>query len=261
MFSSGTRDFVDGARNWRVWYLLGGNNLRQRYSRSALGQWWIVVGTAIINIAFGLLWSQLWGHPIEEYLPYVAIGHICWGLITGPLMEAIQTLPANSFYYVNQQAPISTSFFAGYFRSILVFVHNLVFIPVLWLVFGSPDFSAFWAIIPALFLISVIAVNLSILIGLLSCRFRDAGQVIGNALQVIYFLTPVMWMAEFLPKRAVFVVEYNPFAQMLFILRDPLLGKTPELYSWVFCVALALVTFFASIAALNTYGRRAVYWM
>jgi lipopolysaccharide transport system permease protein len=136
-----------------------------------------------------------------------------------------------------------------------------VFIPVLWLVFGSPDFSAFWAIIPALFLISVIAVNLSILIGLLSCRFRDAGQVIGNALQVIYFLTPVMWMAEFLPKRAVFVVEYNPFAQMLFILRDPLLGKTPELYSWVFCVALALVTFFASIAALNTYGRRAVYWM
>jgi ABC-type polysaccharide/polyol phosphate export permease len=261
LFSSGINDFVDGARNWRVWYLLGGNNLRQRYARSALGQWWIVLGTVIINTAFGLLWSQLWGHPIAEYLPYVAIGHICWALITSPLMDAIQALPANSFYYVNQRAPISTSFFAGYFRSVLIFAHNLVIVPLLWLLFAKPDFSLLWAVIPAILLISIISINLSILIGLISCRFRDAGQVIGNALQVVYFLTPVMWMAEFLPKRAVFVVEYNPFAQMLFILRDPLLGKAPELYSWAFCIVMAVATFGMAIAALNTYGRRAVYWM
>lgn len=181
--------------------------------------------------------------------------------MTGPLMDAISTLPANSYYFINQRAPLSTVFFAGHLRALLIFAHSIVIIPVIWVLFGTPDFSAYWAFVVGLPLVSVTVISLSILIGLLSCRFRDAGQAIGNALQVVYFLTPVMWMSEFLPERAVWVVELNPFAQMLFLLREPLLGVVPGLYTWVVCSVMAIVSLLAALTCLQLYGRRAVHWM
>ena len=254
-------DIIKGALNWRVWMLMGGNNLRQRYSRSALGQWWIVIGTMITNTAFGLLWSQLWNQPIAVFLPYVAIGHICWALITGPMMDGITALQSSSYYYTNQNAPYSTVFFANYFRSILMFAHNLVLIPILWVIFKMPITWSLALLIPAILLVGIITINISIVIGLISCRYRDVGQVMGNILQVMYMVTPVMWMTTFLNRVAEWVVMLNPFAQMLFLLREPLLGNTPTLYSWLCCIGLAVVSSIIVVLSLRLAGRKVVFWL
>lgn len=258
---TGFKDITEGASNWRVWLLMGGNNLRQRYARSALGQWWIVLGTIITNAAFGLLWAQLWKQPIQTFLPYVAIGHICWALITGPLMDGIGALPATSYYYINQRAPFSTIFFAGYFRNLLIFAHNFVIVPVLWVIFKTPISLSSLLFIPALIIVSTITLNLSIIIGLVSCRYRDVGQIIASGLMVLYMVTPVMWISSRLNPIVNMVVNYNPFAQMLFLLRGPLVGSPPALYSWIFCIVFSIVTAMATVIAMTIADRKIVYWL
>jgi lipopolysaccharide transport system permease protein len=56
-------------------------------------------------------------------------------------------------------------------------------------------------------------------------------------------------------------VLWNPFAQMLDLLRTPLMGGVAHIHSWIgilvwtaLCLALAILLF-------SKYRRRVVYWL
>lgn len=258
---AGITDIYEGFTRWRVWHLLGVTLLRQRYARSSLGQYWIVVGTAITTAAFGLLWSQLWGQPIKEFVPYVAIAHIGWAVVTAPLLDGIATIQTNAFYFVNQKAPLSTVFFANAYRNMIILAHNMLVIVAIWFLFGlNPGWAAL-LLIPALILNCIVAVNLGILIGLICTRYRDMQQVVGNALQVLYFMTPVMWMPEFLPEHARWINDYNPLAQLLATIRDPLLNRPIDGLSWIVAGLTAVVLTLVTPFFLSRYGKRIVFWI
>src|SRR5262245_37636180 len=43
--AAGFEELLGGVRNWRVWHLLGLNDLRHRYARSRFGQLWLTVSS------------------------------------------------------------------------------------------------------------------------------------------------------------------------------------------------------------------------
>ena len=47
----GARDLIEGMANWRLWSMLGWNDILQRYRRSALGPFWITISMAVTAIA------------------------------------------------------------------------------------------------------------------------------------------------------------------------------------------------------------------
>ena len=87
LFSSGTTDMIEGALQWRLWYLIGSGEMRRRYARSRLGQLWIILTSAIAVSTIGLVWSYLWAQPVREILPYIAVGLVVWQLISAILIE------------------------------------------------------------------------------------------------------------------------------------------------------------------------------
>jgi ABC-type polysaccharide/polyol phosphate export permease len=219
------------------------------------------MGTAITTAAFGLLWSQLWGQPIKEFLPYVGVAHILWALITGPMNDALSAFQANSFYYSNQKAPISTIFYGIFYRHVIILLHNLIVVFGLWAIFGIfPGFKLL-LVLPAMLLLALVSVAMGILIGLVCARYRDMQQVVGNAIQVLYFMTPVMWMPEFLPERGRWVVDYNPFAQLLAILRDPLLAREITLNSWIVSGSFTMLLLAFCPLAIAKFKSRVVFWL
>ena len=56
---SRARDLHDGMVNWRLWSMLGWNDIRQRYRRSALGPFWITISMAIFVVLLGVIYSKL----------------------------------------------------------------------------------------------------------------------------------------------------------------------------------------------------------
>ena len=78
---------LEGALQWRLWYLIGASEMRRRYARSRLGQLWIILTSAITVSTIGLVWSYLWAQPVREILPYIAVGLVVWQLISAILIE------------------------------------------------------------------------------------------------------------------------------------------------------------------------------
>ena len=257
----GWKDLIQGARMWRISHLLGGTTLRQRYARSQLGQIWIVLTTAITTTAFGLVWSQLWGRPIHDFLPWVAISHIVWGLITSNLLDATGALPATGRYFLTHEAPFSTVIYGTIYRNFMVFLHNTPIIIAVLLIFPQPvDWTVLYAI-PGLVLALISCVNLTYLIALICTRFRDVAQLVGSALQIMYFLTPVMWQPEFLGEEHHWLIDYNPLNALLCVIRDPLLGRevTPE--AWTGALVTTAVSLLLGPLLIGAFRKRIIYWV
>jgi len=129
-FMLGIADVLRGADNWRLSHLMGLGEIRRRYARSKIGQFWLTISTGIMVAALGLVWSTLWHVPAADLVPYVAISLIVWTMITGTLGEAATLFPSNGSIFLNQGMSFSTAIYALVYRHLLIFLHNVPIIVI-----------------------------------------------------------------------------------------------------------------------------------
>ena len=98
---------------------------------------------------------------------------------------------------------------------------------------------------PALLVQAALTFGLGCLIATIATFVRDAVPMIGIALTVVFYATPVVYPAEMVPDRLRFVIDANPVAHLTSWYRDAFtLHRLPEPGSVVY------TTFFAAGALL-----------
>jgi ABC-type polysaccharide/polyol phosphate export permease len=98
------------------------------------------------------------------------------------------------------------------------------------------------------------------LLGLLCARFRDVPQLVANLVQVVFFVTPIMWSAEQLSDRVVFA-DINPFYHLIAIVRAPLLGQAPTATNWLVSLGVTVAGSALAFALFARYRWRIAYWV
>lgn len=259
--SAGAQDIIDGALDWRLWYLMGSADMRRRYARSKLGQLWIMISSAIMISTIGFVWSYLWRQPIHEMLPFVAVGLIVWQLTLGILSEACTVLPENSRYFLNQYVPASTIIFSLLYRHGATFLLNMIFPIGLCVAFGVPISIHAVLAIPGLVLLVVTCFWIAFVLAILCARFRDVVQIVSSILQVAIFLTPVFWKPEFLSREAQGWLVYNPLGVLISIVRDPLIGRPVPASYWIAAVLFAFGGLLLVLSFIGRFRRRLIYWL
>ncbi|MFC1455634.1 ABC transporter permease [Microvirga arabica] len=254
-------DLLTGVGAWQMWLLLGLNDIRQRYKRSYFGQFWITLSTGIFVAGIGVVYAFLFKHPVDEYIPYLAVNFIFWTFISGILSDSTSVF-TQAGAYLSQQALPKTAFVMRIIvRQLLVLVHNFVIILLVYLVFGISVPATILFVLPALAVLLLAAFLAATTIGLLCTRFRDLPQIIQSLLQIAFFLTPIMWRVEQLGDRAPYIVGYNPFAIFLMLVTDPLRGQWPSLD--LYGRALIIIALMTLVAAplFARFRARIVYWL
>jgi len=116
--------------------------------------------------------------------------------------------------------------------------------------------------IPGLLLLVVNLTWIALIFGVICARYRDLPQIVGSILQVLFYLTPVMWMPSLLPQRAgLYLLDLNPAYHLLEIVRSPLLGDLPTTMNWAVSVTLALIGWSLTLTVYGRYKRRIAYWL
>lgn len=258
---AGLEDAVGAARRWRVVYLLGSAEMRRRYARARLGQFWIMVSSAILVSTMGFVWSFLWKQPVAQILPYIAVGMMVWQLITGVLTDASTAIPQNKHFFLNQYMPTSTIIFALLYRHVATFGFNIV-IPMLiaWFL-GTPLTLQILLFVPGFILLMLTSYSAAFVIAVLCTRFRDLVSVVASVLQVTFFITPVLWQPELLSEDHRWWLLLNPFAVMIAVVRDPLLSVPIGAATWIAALLFTALSLAAALPFIGMFGRRTIYWL
>lgn len=258
--SRAAADLLDGIYRAPLWLAMGSQEIRQRYRRSRVGAFWITLSMAVSIAALGFLYGTLFRQPLDVFLPYLAAGFVVWGLMSGLINDGANAFIQSEGLIKQLAAPLSVYVYREVWGNLLIFGHNLLVYLVVLVVFQKVPGWHFFLAVPGVLIILLNGVWAGIVFGLLSARFRDIPQIIASVVQVLFFVTPIIWIPEMLPGRAL-VLDANPFYHFVEIVRAPMLGSVPSSDSWIF---VGVVTVFGWVCALGTYTIyrwRIAYWV
>lgn len=209
----------------------------------------------------GIVYSTLFKQDIRTYLPYLAVNYVIWTLIQGIINDATTVFSASGVYLRQEAMPKTLFAMRLISRNIIMLAHNIIIIPIVFLLFGIwPSWTMLLAL-PGLMLLVIAAYPVVMLIGIISTRFRDTPVIIQNVLQIAFFLTPIMWRVEQLGDAAPFVVGLNPFAIFLRIIAEPLNGRAPSLWTWGVAVLMVAILYAVTAPLFARLRARVVYWL
>ncbi len=290
-FARAFADIRAGFRARQLWGHLGWQDIKQRYRRSVIGPFWITISQAVLALGLGLLYSQLFKLPVEVFLPYISTGFILWGFISGCLSEGMETFIVNEGLIKQLPAPLSVYVLRTVWRQTLLLAHNLiVYVGVLAIFFSAlnkrysliengvcrdghvchPGLS--WTIllaIPGFVLLALTAGWVTMLLGIISTRFRDIPQVINSLIQLMFYGTPIVWPVDQLMSDGTHanvswilpVVKANPLYHYMQVIRAPMLGQEFSGVSWIVVGAITVVGWILALVAMRNYRARVSYWV
>jgi homopolymeric O-antigen transport system permease protein len=254
-------DLALGLAEWRVWWVLAYNDIRQRYRRSALGQFWLTISLAAMIAGIGLVYALIFQLPLATYIPFLGVGLIVWTLLAGLINELAACFISAEAHLQSYPTPRSAVIYRTVARVFLVFAHNSLIVVALVLLFSVPVTPAILLAVPALCIIALNGVWIGMLVGPLCTRFRDLPQIIASVVQLAFFVTPILYHPGQLQDRLWVVTHLNPFASFVEIVRSPLLGHVPQAHHYLM---VGLCTLLGWALALPFYARfrgRIVYWL
>ncbi len=258
---SAWRDAVEGLHHRDYWWTLAWNDIRSRYRRSRIGQFWITLSVALFVLGIGLIYAGIFGMPVSEYLPRLTVSYVVWLFFSSVLVGGCSTFIAASATMQQRLFPVSVHAYRLVARELLVFAHNAIVIVVVWIVFAVGISPVALLAIPGMALNAYVGFWLATMLGIVCVRYRDVPPIVQSLVTILFFITPVLWTADRLGASAEFIVLLNPFVYLIAIVRDPLLGIVPPLHTWAVVLALA-----AAVTAIGLYGmsltrHRLAYWL
>lgn len=254
-------DFIDGLKNYRLWHLMGTADLRRRYARSKLGDFWLTLSTGVMIGAMGLISSLLFNVPQEKILPHIAVSMVLWIFLTAFFNEATSVFSGNAAYFLNQRLAFSTVVMSLVYRNLITLAHNAITVLCIFLWFGvNPGWNLF-LFIPALILTLIAGFFAAYLIGMLCARFRDFQHIITNVMTIAFYITPIFWKEDIIPASAKWLIDYNPFTHFLLIMREPMLGRVPSLHNWTTATLITLGLMIIAYFLISKYRKNLIYWL
>jgi ABC-type polysaccharide/polyol phosphate export permease len=250
------------------WMALVRNDLRNRYRRSMIGIGWSLLQPIAMTIVLCAIFCQLFGLPVREYAPILLSGLTFWGFMTAVVMEGCHCFFKGESYIRQHPAPLAiyplrTTLGAG-FHFLLGFGIALVFV---WYVNGFGNLPALLSLIPTFALLFVIGWSLAACIGVLNVMFQDAQHIIEVVMQILFYVTPIMYPPSMLLKKLeimnlTWVMNLNPFAVLLELIRQPLLfGQIPSLTLTLLGAFIGFMAVGIASLALLRFEKRLIFYL
>jgi ABC-type polysaccharide/polyol phosphate export permease len=260
MLAKGVRDLRVGILSVHVWPTLAWQEIRQRYRRSVLGPFWLTISIGVLIAGMGPLYSRLFGQATSSYFPHLAVSFVVWMLLASLITEGCTCFIVAEGLIKEGHMPLTVHVLRVVWKNVIIFAHHALIFLILFLFYPPP---LTWTLLLVPLAVVAIAVNalwVGLLLGMLCARFRDIPLIIQSIVQVMFFLTPVLWQPGYLGRHA-WAAQWNPLNHLLEIVRVPLLDGRAAAGSWAAVLAMTLVGFALVVPVFARFRARIAYWV
>ncbi len=232
---------------------------RARFTRSRFGAFWMLAQplaqVAIFSFVLsGLLSARIPGVPgPHAYVIYLMAGTLCWSLFADVITRCLTIFIENgnlikkiSFPRVSLPLIVVGIALLNNGALLLAIVAGAV------LLGHSLSLELLW--LPLLMVVTLaLATGLGIILGVVNVFARDTGQAVPVVLQILFWLTPIVYTASILPVEYRHVPDLNPLTRLVQAYQDILVAaRAPD---WIALVPLAGISAALLLVALALVRR------
>ena len=260
-YARAVEDLWRGVRLAPLWGAMGWFDIRQRYSRSVIGPFWLTLSLAAFVAGLGVTYSALLHMSLSDYIPYLTIGMLLWTFVATMLTEGCSVFVVAEVAIKQMPAPLTIHVYRVVWRALIILGHNALVAAVVLVVFRPADLLS--GLVPALAGMAIIVLNgvaTALTLGTLGARFRDLPPLMLNITSMLFFVTPVLWQTQNLGDRA-WIALANPIYHLIELVRAPLLGEAVPVLSWEVALGFTAANLVVGLLFYARFRWRIPYWL
>lgn len=239
---------------WELWefrellYFFAWRDIKVKYKQTFLGVAWAFIQPFLMMMVFTVFFGNMLSFPSDS-LPYPVFaftGLIFWNVFSNGVVNSGNSMMTNAViikknYFPRIILPLSAvmvSFF-DFLVSFILFAGLLVYFRV------HPDLMRLFTFFPLAILITLITtVGTGVIIGAMSIRFRDFRIVMPFFIQLLLFITPVIYPISAISNKTLhFVLSLNPMAGVVSLARASLMYNPVDWLSVCISCSMSILIF------------------
>jgi lipopolysaccharide transport system permease protein len=201
------------------------------YKQTILGPAWYVIQPLLTTLTFTIIFGKIAALPTNGCPPFLfyLAGNVLWNFFSSCITKTASTFVTNSglmgkVYFHRLAIPISTVL-----STLISFGIQFVLFLGFWcfyLVSGAHVQPNAWMLAAplAVFMVAGYALGGGIIVSALTTRYRDLAMLVTFGVQLLMFLTPVIYPVSTVPERYRWLVSLNPLSPVFEAFRCGFLG-------------------------------------
>ncbi|MEZ4861313.1 MAG: ABC transporter permease [Caldilineaceae bacterium] len=242
--------------------------LKARYKNTVLGFFWSLLNPLAMMLVFTMVFTVFMPkHEIKNFPIFVLCGLLPWNYFTAGVMGSIPVIVGNAnlvtkVYFPREVLPLATVL-----ANLFNFLLTLVVLFAALLIARTPLSPWLWLLPVVILIQSCFILGLALLLSTLNVFYRDTMMVMDVAMLAWFFLTPIFYPIETLPKsylllgmdlnlhRLMYIL--NPMASIVNTYRDLLYhGYRTDFDFFIRTAVTALVTLAFGYWIFCNYSNR-----
>lgn len=231
-------------------------DLKAKYAGSALGVLWTFIMPIIQILLLWLVFSMImkarpYGNSQIPYIYFLLSSYFFWLAFLEGTMRAANSIIENSeivkkISFPKIILPLTATISSyvpnilGYVLFILIFSIKTSFSPMIFMV------------IPVLLVQIIFSLGVGMILSAVVPYVRDLGQLLGQILQGLFFLSPIIYSMDAIPEKLRIIFYLNPMTYFVFSYQKILLlNEFPSPYHLAMALSLGLFFFIGGRYAFN----------
>jgi len=208
-------------------YFLTWKDIKIRYKQTVIGAAWAIINPLVTMVVFTLIFGGLAKIP-SGGMPYAIFVYptlILWIYFSSAVTNSSNSLIANSnllskVYFPRILIPMSACVIGlvDYAIAAVILIGLMAYFqvaPTIWIVF----------VLLPLVVTAILASGLGFWLSAISVKYRDIQYVVPFFVQILFFVSPVLYAGDLVPQQYSFLFNLNPLAGIMTAQRAMILGN------------------------------------
>ena len=230
-------------------YFLTWRDVKVRYKQTIVGAMWAVFQPIVTMVVFSIFFGRLAKIPSNgvPYPIFVYSGLLFWNLFSTSLSNITDAFLGNErmitkVYFPRLILPLSSIFtnFVDFLIAALVLVGLMFY-------YGYVPSLIGILILPVLIVMTIIStMGIGLLFGSLNVKYRDVRFILPFFMQILIFITPVIYPVSIVATRWRWILGLNPMSGVIDVARAGLFGQGEINFSLLAVSAVSMLVYTAA---------------
>lgn len=215
------RNFTELYHHRALLWALTVRELKARYRASVLGFLWTFLNPTLNMAVYALVFGVFMHAKIEQYAYYVFCGLLPWIAFSTSVVAGTSSVSDRRDLLTKVRFPAQVLPATVVATNLINCVLSLPLLLGLGALFGRWPTWHVVLVVPVLLVQTFFTLAVVYLLSALNVAFRDLQHIVGNLVQMAFFLTPVLWPVTNLPAEYQDLERWgNPLATLTLAWRD-----------------------------------------
>jgi lipopolysaccharide transport system permease protein len=226
-------------------------DLKTRYRGSVLGFLWTFLNPLLLMAIYSLVFSVYLRVEMPAYPIFVFTGLLPWLWFSSAMLSGANSIVESGSLMKRVPFPPQILAAVSVSATLVNFLLALPLLLIFMVAFGVPLTWSVVALPLPIAIQYVFTLGLTIVLSMLTVRYRDLQQLLGNMMTLWFFLTPVLYPTSMVPPRFHHILLLNPMTILVGSFQDALYGAHAPSWRHLAVVAGLALAVLAGALALS----------